>query len=96
HAVLIGHPDLAPAAAAQVTAYLNHRDGLKGNGPDLDPGWVGDVRYTEQALRNDQHRAALEARIAEQRAELEAAQRQAKSIRGRLKKLRDRLKGLGQ
>ncbi|WP_374457704.1 hypothetical protein [Nocardioides sp.] len=96
HAVLIGHPDLAPTAAAQTTAYLNHRDGLKGNGPDLDPGWVGNVRYTVQALRNDQHRAALEARIAAQRADLERARAEARSIRGRLKKLRDKLKGLSQ
>lgn len=96
HAVLLDHPKLAPAAAAQQVAYLARRDGLALNGPDRDPGWVGDVRYTVQALRNDQHRAALEARIAQQRAQLEEAQRRAKTIRGRLKRLRDRLKGVGQ
>lgn len=34
HAVLIGDPDLAPAAAQQVTAYKNGRNGLANNGPD--------------------------------------------------------------
>ena len=34
HAVLIGHPDLAPAAARQVDAYRAHRDGLKSNAAD--------------------------------------------------------------
>jgi GH25 family lysozyme M1 (1,4-beta-N-acetylmuramidase) len=37
HAVLIDHPDLAPAAAAQVVSYRAKRDGLKGNAPD--PTW---------------------------------------------------------
>jgi hypothetical protein len=34
HAVAIGCPDLASAAAFQVAAYKNGRDGLKGNRPD--------------------------------------------------------------
>lgn len=37
HAVLIGHPDLAPAAARQVTAYLAGRNGLATNGADTGP-----------------------------------------------------------
>lgn len=37
HAVVIGHPDLAPSAARQVTAYLNGRNGLANNGPDDGP-----------------------------------------------------------
>ena len=63
HAALIEHPNLAPAAYQQTKAYLDHRGGLKGNGPDLDPGWVGNVRYTVQALRNDQHRVEIEAKL---------------------------------
>ena len=34
HAVMIGNKNLAPAAARQVTAYRNGRDGLASNGPD--------------------------------------------------------------
>jgi GH25 family lysozyme M1 (1,4-beta-N-acetylmuramidase) len=37
HAVVIGHPDLAPAAARQITAYFNGRNGLANNGPDDGP-----------------------------------------------------------
>lgn len=37
HAVLVGHPDLAPSAARQVTAYRNGRNGLANNGPDDGP-----------------------------------------------------------
>jgi hypothetical protein len=37
HAVLIDHPDLAPSAARQVTAYRNGRNGLANNGPDDGP-----------------------------------------------------------
>lgn len=37
HAVVIGHPDLAPVAARQVDSYKNRRDGLAGNGPDDGP-----------------------------------------------------------
>lgn len=34
HVGIIGHPKLAPAAARQVTSYLNGRNGLKGDDPD--------------------------------------------------------------
>jgi hypothetical protein len=34
HAVLVGNVRLAPAAAAQVVDYRNHRDGLAGHSPD--------------------------------------------------------------
>lgn len=37
HAVVIGHPDLAPSAARQITAYLAGRNGLSGNGADDGP-----------------------------------------------------------
>lgn len=37
HAVVVGHPLLAPAAARQVVAYLNRRNGLANNGPDDGP-----------------------------------------------------------
>lgn len=41
HAVLIGHPDLAPSAARQVTSYYAGRNGLASNaaddGPRLNP-----------------------------------------------------------
>lgn len=37
HAVLLGHKNLSEAAAAQATAYWNHRDGLAGNAHD--PTW---------------------------------------------------------
>lgn len=45
HAVLIGHPNLAPSAARQVTAYLGRHDGLAGNGADSDPGWTNTARF---------------------------------------------------
>lgn len=34
HAVMVGHPDLSPAAARQVDAYLAGRNALADNGPD--------------------------------------------------------------
>lgn len=37
HAVLIGNEKLSEAAKRQVTAYANHRDGLKSNLPDTFP-----------------------------------------------------------
>lgn len=37
HLVVIGHPDLAPAAQRQVDAYFAGRNGLKDNGPDDGP-----------------------------------------------------------
>lgn len=37
HAVAIGCSDLSSSAARQVTAYLNDRNGLSGNGPDDGP-----------------------------------------------------------
>lgn len=37
HAVLMGHQDLAPAAARQVTSFRALRDGLAGNGVDPNP-----------------------------------------------------------
>ena len=37
HAVVLGHPDLAPAAARQVIAYTAGRNGLADDGPDDGP-----------------------------------------------------------
>ncbi len=37
HAVVVDHPDLAPSAARQVTAYRAGRNGLANNGPDDGP-----------------------------------------------------------
>lgn len=37
HAVLVGHPYLAPLAAQQVEAYRDGRNGLANNGPDDGP-----------------------------------------------------------
>ena len=37
HAIAIGDRDMSDAAAQQVIAYKNGRDGLKGNGPDYGP-----------------------------------------------------------
>lgn len=37
HSVVIGHPDLAPLAAAQVTDYLNGRNGLATHAADDGP-----------------------------------------------------------
>lgn len=45
HAVLIGHPALAPSAARQVTAYLARNDGLASNNADVDPGWTNSARF---------------------------------------------------
>lgn len=53
HAVLIDHPNLAPSAARQVSAYLAKRDGLAGNGPDTDPGWTDVVRFDWPAFLAD-------------------------------------------
>lgn len=40
HAVLIGNKRMSPAAARQVVAFKDRRDGLADNGPDTGP-WVG-------------------------------------------------------
>lgn len=68
HAVLIGHGRLAPSAARQVSAYLARRDGLKGNGPDVDPGWTNTARYTVEAFRADVARAEIAVRIKKKQA----------------------------
>lgn len=45
HAVLIGHPQLAPSAMRQVSDYLAGKDGLAAGNPDTDPGWTADARF---------------------------------------------------
>lgn len=37
HAVVVGHPKLAPSAARQITAYLNRKNGLANGGRDDGP-----------------------------------------------------------
>jgi hypothetical protein len=66
HAVLMGEPDLSPAARRQVTAYRNGHNGLANNGPDDGPkGYTGvtwesylkahqpedDMPYTEAQIK---------------------------------------------
>lgn len=62
HAVLIGHPYLAPAAARQVDAYMAGRDGLASNGPDdgprLDP--IPVFEWREDDMFTDKDRDRLE------------------------------------
>lgn len=53
HAVLIGHPNLHPTAARQVTAYFARSDGLAHNGPDADPGWTNTARFDWDAYVAD-------------------------------------------
>lgn len=70
HAVLLGHAKLAPSAIRQALAYLNHLNGLKDAGPDVDPGWVGDVRYNVEAFRKDVRREAITARVQKKRSRI--------------------------
>lgn len=42
HAVVIGHPRLAPAAERQVNAYITRHNGLKSNGTDDGP-WLSPI-----------------------------------------------------
>ena len=70
HAVLIGHPDLAPVAARQVPLYLNKRDGLKSNLPDTDPGWTATARYTVALFRADAERARIDVRVEKKRGKI--------------------------
>ena len=87
HAVLIGHAKLAPVAFRQVQAYLARRDGLKGNGPDVDPGWTNTVRYTVESFKADVLRAEFRARITRK-------QTKRRTLKGQILALRDRLRGL--
>lgn len=70
HAVLIGNRKLAPAAARQVTAYLNGRNGLADNGPDDGPRQYVDVRYRWKrgARRIGRARTAIDRALVELRA----------------------------
>lgn len=45
HGIAVGCSDLASAARSQVTAYLNGRDGLAGNGPDTGTRSYVDVTW---------------------------------------------------
>lgn len=87
HAVLIGHGRLAPVAARQVSAYLARRDGLAGNGPDVDPGWTNTVRYTVESLKADIIRAELRERIDGKRVERQTLRRQIARLVEKLKAL---------
>lgn len=86
HAVLIGHPKLAPSAQRQVAAYFGRHNGLADNGPDTDPGWVPNARFDWDGYLAD---LAL-------RTELDQAKRAAnkagrESITAAIKRLRSRL-----
>lgn len=97
HAVLIGHPRLAPSAGRQVTDYLDRRNGLKGNGLDTDPGWTDSARFdwgawvagieADEALRRELHEAQKAAGAAGRkpmRRRLQAMRRRVvKSLRAR-------------
>lgn len=87
HAVLIGHAKLSPPAFRQVQAYLARRNGLKDNGPDVDPGWTNTARYTVESFRADIQREAFKARITRKRTKVQA-------IKARIEVLRNRLRGL--
>lgn len=86
HAVLIGHPNLAPSAARQVDAYLARRDGLKSNLPDTDPGWVASARFDW-----DGHLADLALRTELDQAKAAANKAGRESIAAAIKRLRSRL-----
>ena len=59
HAVLIGNQKLSPSAARQVESYKRHRDGLKGDGPDLFPFHPdGVVFHMPDAPRPTRHATA--------------------------------------
>jgi hypothetical protein len=88
HAVLIGHGRLAPSAARQVSAYLARRDGLKGNGPDTDPGWTNTARYTVEAFKADVARAALDVRIEKKRTRRRALLEEIKRLVSKKRSLR--------
>jgi hypothetical protein len=87
HAVLIGHGRLALSAARQVSAYLARRDGLKGNGPDVDPGWTNTARYTVEAFKADVARAALDVRIEAKRTRRRALLDEIKRLVGKKRSL---------
>lgn len=94
HAVHIGHAKLAPVAFRQVQAYLDHRNGLKDNGPDVDPGWVGDARYTVELFRAEARRVWIAEQIAAKRAKVTEKKTLIARLRERIKALRAERKGL--
>lgn len=87
HAVLIGHAKLSPSAFRQVQAYIARRNGLKSNGPDVDPGWTNTVRYTVESFKADVLRAEFRARITRK-------QTKRRTLKEQIVALRDRLRGL--
>lgn len=77
HAVVIGHPLLAPAAARQVANYLAGRNGLANNGPDDGPRFDPIPRpiwpYPEDDMFSDEDRALLrETKVAAEKAAAQA------------------------
>lgn len=87
HAVHIGHAKLAPVAFRQVQAYLDHRNGLKDNGPDVDPGWVGDARYTVELFRAEAQRVRINERVAAKKSRIGELWGQVKALRLKRKAL---------
>jgi hypothetical protein len=87
HAVLLGHAKLAPSAIRQALAYLNHRNGLRDNGPDVDPGWTNTARYTADDLRADVRREAITERVQQKRLTIAKIREQVAVIRAQVKRL---------
>lgn len=90
HAVLIGHAKLAPVAFRQVQAYLARRNGLKDNGPDVDPGWTNIARYTVEAFKADVKREALNERITAKKTARQMVLEQARLLREQIKRLAEK------
>lgn len=70
HTVLMGEPDLSPAARRQVTAYRNGHNGLANNGPDDGPkGYTGvtwesyQKAHTTEDEMNDADRHYVDSRM---------------------------------
>lgn len=87
HAVLIGDRRLSPAAARQVEAYLQRRNGLKDNAIDTDPGWTNIARYTIEAFHADTERAKIDARVDKKRGKITRLREQVKRALTRRKSL---------
>ena len=92
--MLIGNAKLAPVAVQQVQAYLARRNGLKDNGPDVDPGWTNTARYTVESFKADELRVILAERIKAAQEKVTVKKSRLEQAREKVKALRDKLKGL--
>jgi hypothetical protein len=80
HAVLAGHEDLSPAAAAQVVAYRNGRNGLANNAPDPNT-FRPDVTFDYNAAWRDD---LLRGRISGIQARIDALRDRASALRQKI------------